>query len=562
MKKVGKFLVILLLLLAIAGGGLAYAYFYTDVFKSNKEMFFTYIMQNSEVIDLFDEPGIAQISEKQITKPQNVTSRIDVEYPKNKEIDDLNIVLTGKSDVPNNKYDYELNLNYNETVGMPYRIVCDGNNIAVTSKDVVSQFIGIKNENLKSLAEKFGINSESIPDKFEFEMPDLKQYYFDENDKSIINYNDLIKNNFMEENFSKAKSDDGNIVYTLTTTTNTVRDVSVGLLDAMKGESIIINKVLSILNDASNSEEKLTTQDINDYIDEIITDLKENDIESKEVKINVYVANKDLLKTEVISDELNLILIANENKLEYDIQTKIEDEDSRITFAIDKKRENNNLKYDIATKIFKDSIEMLNLDIDYAINGIDVQDKVIIDTTLNGKIIDITSEEYAEYTKVVKGLKMAESYNPDINYFAPVEKYTEEDLTNAKNKLLEVEMLSAGLKISTTSDFASEVVFEELDKQNMIALNDYDYDVIVNVFGQVATNFTKVHADKLKEAGLESDPYLVVPTMIIGTGMYIYNSSVSSINSAIENMGDINQVEEPSTNDYYQTIDNESGESL
>ena len=562
MKKVGKFLVILLLLLAIAGGGLAYAYFYTDVFKSNKEMFFTYIMQNSEVIDLFDEPGIAQISEKQITKPQNVTSRIDVEYPQNKEVDDLNIVLTGKSDVPNNKYDYELNLNYNETVGMPYRIVCDGNNIAVTSKDVVSQFIGIKNENLKSLAEKFGINSESIPDKFEFEMPDLKQYYFDENDKSIINYNDLIKNNFMEENFSKAKSDDGNIVYTLTTTTNTVRDVSVGLLDAMKGESIIINKVLSILNDASNSEEKLTTQDIHDYIDEIITDLKENDIESKEVKINVYVANKDLLKTEVISDELNLILIANENKLEYDIQTKIEDEDSRITFVIDKKRENNNLKYDIATKIFKDSIEMLNLDIDYAINGIDVQDKVIIDTTLNGKIIDITSEEYAEYTKVVKGLKMAESYNPDINYFAPVEKYTEEDLTNAKNKLLGVEMLSAGLKISTTSDFASEVVFEELDKQNMIALNDYDYDVIVNVFGQVATNFTKVHADKLKEAGLESDPYLVVPTMIIGTGMYIYNSSVNSINSAIDNMGDINQVEEPSTNDYYQTIDNESGESL
>ena len=50
--------------------------------------------------------------------------------------------------------------------------------------------------------------------------------------------------------------------------------------------------------------------------------------------------------------------------------------------------------------------------------------------------------------------------------------------------------------------------------------------------------------------------------MIIGTGMYIYNSSVSSINSAIDNMGDINQVEEPSTNDYYQTIDNESGESL
>ena len=145
MKKVGRVLVVLLLILAIAGGSLAYAYFYTDIFKSNKEMFFTYIMQNGDVIDLFNEPGIAQISEKQMTKPQTITSRIDIEYPENKEVDDLNIVLNGKTDVPNNKYDYELNLNYNETVGMPYRIVCDGNNIAINKDLQIDEYVKFKN---------------------------------------------------------------------------------------------------------------------------------------------------------------------------------------------------------------------------------------------------------------------------------------------------------------------------------------------------------------------------------------------------------------------------------
>jgi len=532
MKKAGKFLIVLLLIVAIAGGALAYAYYYTDLFKSNKEMFFTYIMQNGDVVSLFNEPGLVQISEKQTSQKQTISSKVDIEYPADKMIDDLNIVLNGKADVPNNKYDYEINLNYNETVGMPYRIAFDGNTLAVTSKDVVSQFIGIRNENLKDLASKFGMDTTSIPDKIEFEMPDYTKYSFTENDKSVVNYNELITNSFMEESFTKAKTEDGNTVYTLTTSTNAARDLVIALLEAMKGENLIINKCIEILNDVSQSEEKVTSQDILDSIDKMITDIKETEIKEKEIKVNVYVANKDLVKTEVVAEGLNLILVANENKFEYDVQVNTEEDNARVVFSMDKTRTDDNLKYVVSSKFYNEDIEVLNLNIDYAINGIDTQNKVIIDTNLSGKLVDITSEEYENYSNILSSLEFAKYYDEDSTYssFQPTVNYTEADLEAAKEKLKALPMLSAGMKISTTTDFISEVVFEELNNTNLIALNDYEYNVLVSVFGQVATQFTTVHENKLKEAGLETDPYFAIPTLIMGTGMYMYNSSSSTIN--------------------------------
>lgn len=562
MKKVGKIFIVLILLLAIAGGALAYAYYYTDLFKSNKEMFFTYIMQNGDVISLFDEPGVAQISKKQSSEKHTISSKIDVEYPDEKIIDDLNIVLNGKTDLSTNQHDYEINFNYNEEVGMPFRIVIDNNTLAVTSKDAISQFIGVKNENLKDLAEKFGMDSTDIPDKIEFEMPDYTKYYFTENEKSVVNYKELITNKFMEESFTKAKTEDGNTIYTLTTTTNVAKEVCVGVLEAVKGENLIINKIVEILNDVSKSEEKITAQDILDSIDDMITDINETEIKEKEIKINLYVANKELLKTEVLAEGFNLMLVANENKFEYDVQTNTEEDNSRIIFSMNKTRAEDNLKYVIATKFFSDDIEILNLDIDYAINGIDTQNKVTIDTMVNGKIINSNSEEYTHYSNVVQDLELAEFYASNEEYaeFAPEAEYTEADLENAKNQLKEVDMLGAGLKISSTTDFTADVTFEVLNDTNLIALNDYEYDVLVNVFGQVVSQISKVHADKLKEAGLESDPYLVVPTLIMGTGMYIYNSSVSSINQAMDAM-ESNQ-NDYNYNDYDYDYDNDTNSSI
>ena len=66
MKKRYLIMLIIAIVLIIAlGAGFAFAYFFTDIFRSNKELFSKYISQNLEIVGIFKDEDVKAYSEKQ-----------------------------------------------------------------------------------------------------------------------------------------------------------------------------------------------------------------------------------------------------------------------------------------------------------------------------------------------------------------------------------------------------------------------------------------------------------------------------------------------------------------
>ena len=77
MKK-KKLLIIAILVLLIVIGILVYLYKTTDFLKTNQQLFWKYAVQNSEIAEMFNSPGMQEISSKKNTNSYKSTGKIEI----------------------------------------------------------------------------------------------------------------------------------------------------------------------------------------------------------------------------------------------------------------------------------------------------------------------------------------------------------------------------------------------------------------------------------------------------------------------------------------------------
>lgn len=522
MKKAGKILMVLLLLLAIAGGALAYTYFYTDIFKSNKEMFFTYIVQNAEISEFFNEEALTNYNNKLKNTPYTENVKFTVENTENEELDSLSIDIDGKSDATKKQYEYNLNLNYSEEVSMPFTFKMEEDVIGITSEEIVSQFIGIRNKDLDEFLKKFGIENENIPSEISEDTIAFEKYLLTENDKLNGAYEEIITNSFMEENFSKNKVD-GYTVYSLNTSTKDLKNLYIKMFEAAKNENVVIEKVIAIMKDLA--QEEVTLEDIQKMIDEMINELKSEELaeeDIREIKINLYVSDKKLAKTELIVENTSVILEKGNNKYEITIVNNLSNEIA--TIILEKIKENDKIKYVFSLNSSDNGLVIGNMQIAYDITGVETLNNVAINTTYSVETLDPSTEEYEAYDDLKSDQKMYESYmqmaeensklpedersNLDYAAFAEGYKVDENELTAARDALKQVELMKVSYNLSSTIAFDESLVIEPINENNIVILNDYDVNVISSVLMQVGNQFVTVHSNKMNELGYEEDPFL------------------------------------------------------
>ena len=108
-KKIIIILAIIIVLILILISGITYAYIETDLFKSDKKLFFKYISQLNDTEDGFVNEYVKQYFEKKQNTPYenngtirfNITSSIDEDQLE--RTNDTTITYTGKVDKKNSK---------------------------------------------------------------------------------------------------------------------------------------------------------------------------------------------------------------------------------------------------------------------------------------------------------------------------------------------------------------------------------------------------------------------------------------------------------------------------
>jgi hypothetical protein len=340
MKKVQILIITLVSLLTLAGISFAILFFATDTFKSDRDMFYTYISQMN-INELVE--GRTQNNYQERLKSESYTNEgtialkykedgmtiIDDAFNYNSKVDPINKLAS--SDVSVNKSGEEiLKVNYLRNEDL----------YGIKFEEIVNQYVIFENSNLKEFAKKIGIpDTINIPDRIDlnenmgkFELVEIDL----EGIKPIYEkYINIVLESIPEEAYSKIE--DG---YKLTIDLKTVQKILVNVLNTLKDDQEIFDLIDSVISkiDSSQSlsfEEYQTALEV--ALEEISMDIEENynllDITvNKDGKINIKMQLEGETNLEVIIEKKEDEIILNIDVVKEGLYTN-----SEINISISKK---------------------------------------------------------------------------------------------------------------------------------------------------------------------------------------------------------------------------------
>ena len=352
-KKSTKILLILIIIffILILIAGVAFAYFATDMFKNDKELFFKYITQIGDPEKGFYDKNLSQYIEKRNNVPFNNKGSLSVNISGDntddyKALNDFNISFSGQVDTKNKNKTQNINLNYSSDVKFPLNYKQKDNEIGIQLPLVANKYLAVdSNKNTESLSayQQYTKLIKKADNLFNIEISDdqLKNIF----DK----YKEVIFNELNNEWFSKIQ--ESNLTgYKVSLKTNDLKNITIKLLETLKNDQETLNTINEILK-AENNSNKITINDIDSQIKNIQNNSTGND--DIILEIIVYKNNNKVSKIQIKSDKILITLEKNN----YDYNFIYNYEDNKIMqffMKFEGLQSLQNIKENIELKLFLD----------------------------------------------------------------------------------------------------------------------------------------------------------------------------------------------------------------
>lgn len=414
---IGTIITLIVLIIAI----LVILYFFTDTFKTKKEIFsnnlIAFFGQNEK-----SESKIEEYINRKATSSHKNTGNLSttIDMPESEEIveavNNMNITFEG-SIIPNqNQAEQNINIVYSDGVEFPINYLRDNDIYGLQNEYISSKYIAVENNNLKEFFGKLGLtNLEEMPDKIEFS-ENKEEISFTEEEKTSIKQKYLpLLDVITDEKITVQKTDSGKI-YTLNTTTQEIKDLITQFLEILKDDEIILNKINSILEQYETTIEA-------EKIEEIIQSIQEQEIEEQEVTFSITVQNRNPIQIKIQSQgleaTLNKEIQENNASYSFDIMSQdLESEESQtglsfsaqyaglssdnvtetynLNFAVLQNGETLSYDYNIENQItFTDDIQIENLTEDNAmiLNEYSQEQISNLMTAVTSRIVEVNQDQ-------------------------------------------------------------------------------------------------------------------------------------------------------------------------
>ena len=460
-------------LILIIGGILIYLNIATDIFKSPDEVFYKYLYQNGSIADVFDTELLDRYYQRIENNAYNGTGEITIKTGMNddsesdtKEFDNLmnNLKLsyTTKSNLPEKKQETEATIAYNDQEQFKFSVVQDNNNYGIKSDEVVYKYLKIKNENLRDIYTKLGVqNSESIPNQFnKIDYNIYKDMNAEDKAKILSTYQNVLNKGILSNHYTKQADVNLNFngqsvvanAYSLTLTEEEISSLKISLLETLMKDELTLKYLVQFLQ-LDNSY----TVQIKQLIQEKIDDLKREQIEKNEnVRITVYESNMQLLTTIVEMPEAN-----------YTINNNVSETNQKVTI-VKQSNDGNNINTTVTlernTSDNSNSFKMEQI----STTGETTTDRNAITINLNGNV-DTGNLELNVKLENLIGNKLNE-----INY------------TDKK-------------------EFSSSVNIEGLNDDDSVSLNDMTLEEINSLYKSIVERIQYLYNEKLQNIGFDSN---------------------------------------------------------
>lgn len=389
MKK--KILLALLVIIILLGIGGAYAYFATDAFKSDKEMFFSYI--SSDICSNLKDEKLEEYIKKQETTAYTNKGDVSINVSGDNSLTstvngalqtlkDGKITLEGKTDNSRKMAEQTMTVELEQGINVPIKIKRDEDVLGIQSNLLNTKFIAVRNQNLKALLEKFGINSDEIPDKIDFNDGQLTQEEIDNLKNKCIS---ILHDNLDDTSFSKEKVD-GQTVIKLNTSNKHCQEILVKILETLRDDEIVLKKMSGTLS------EKDFKQRINTEIDKI-KDIEVDDNSMLEIKL--YIKTRKVKKVEMSIDGNNesKIFVKLENSNRQMLINVYENDNLVGDLSVLKQASGDDLTYTVNASLTSEGEESVSLDFKVQYKNIATLDNVEENYEINVSSVDSSSKK-------------------------------------------------------------------------------------------------------------------------------------------------------------------------
>lgn len=568
-KKKGLLItiIILLIIVVLLGGTMAYLYFFTDMFKSNKQLFFKYSSQVVQNENGFIDNKLIQYFQKKksASYENNGDIAFEVSIPNlEKELElanTFNITFTGKEDPNNTKSEKEISLNYSDNVNFPLTYRKTNNMTGIQTKYIGSSFVAIRNdEELSGYEELTKLTDLKDVQFSNEEIQNLKTTYFDN-----------MLSNLEDSKFSEL-TEGTTTGYKLTLTGEEFKNILVQILNSLKSDESTINKLNNILSVFSDSAE-LDASVIEDLIQTINNDLEINN----NIELTVYENGGNLTRIdfEIEGNTITIKKEGNEQEVNYNIEVKPSEGNGMIAVNVKYTGLNSNNiteNYEItlegeqnedsllakaqeaqdSSKVMEEEeiIKFLISDIvtEKVANGQDYTQ--ISDTDIEQKLSSGEDESYTDMR-----LEKESDTEFSITYISTGDKFVinnageiiekpetntaEESSDNGTNNSTQDKTIHYKYTIVNNVQFKDSVSIEDLTEDNAVILNDKDDAYVTNLMTSIQERLVQVNQVHMEELGVSEDEnpiQYVIPTVLFlgGTTAQINEEEVNAFNAKFE----------------------------
>ncbi len=323
-KKLPIIIIISILIVILATAiVIAILYNTTDIFKSYDVLFAKYFNQNEELLSILEN---ANYEEQKLLKNTNgYTSSGELLI----NIQDgtvntqkVKATTASRHDLNTNRTYSEIILKNGESDLIKMSYINSGDVYAIKYEDVLANYIGIRNLDLKTFAKNMGMSDTdvaNIPNAIDFASlnsitditNDQKQYIKETYLPVIIN--NIDKNSYTKTSKSQISVDGVDYVtnaYTVTIDANTFKQIIISCLTTLKNDNTtltIISNKLSSLNPGSDST--IDTSMLSQTIDTLIQQLEGTDANENEMKITTYENKGTTIRTMIELSNISKITI-------------------------------------------------------------------------------------------------------------------------------------------------------------------------------------------------------------------------------------------------------------
>ena len=529
-------IIVLLVVILLLVGVMAYLYIFTDILKSNKQLFFKYTSQIVQNEDGFINNQLMEYFKKKKStnyeNSGNISFNITIpNLEKKLELtNNLNISFSGKVDANNMKQEREISVNYSDNVKFPLTYRKTSDMTGIQTKYIGSNFVAVRND--EELSGSGELNRLLEFKNIEFsneEIQNLKTTYFDN-----------ILNNLDDGKFSKIT--DGDLTgYKLTLSGEEFKNILVQILDLLKTDENTINKINEILNGLGTSSE-LDVEKLETIIQNI------NDLEiNNNIEFAVY--EKEGILTRIDIGSIMINREENEQEVSYTVSTNGEKESKKVSFRVTYIGLNSNTikeNYELVIEETSNNASIIS-EVQKSQQNTQVSQE---EETLKLLISEIVTDKVAngeDYTQIFDtDIEQKLSSGDDDTYSdIKVEKQSDTEyritfistgdefvIDNTGSIIEEPEIIDTNENTNSDSqnttmhyqytitndvEFKDNVDIEDLTSENAVILNDQDEAYVTNLMSAIEQRLIEVNKTQMEELGVsenENPIQYIIPSFL------------------------------------------------